>query len=368
MSNSNGNQVVRQVIDADSIRADAGKLLSSGVNDDSGEESRFEKIGYTYGELSKLDLPLRKEIIYGLGRGEVGLLNSVNNAGKTTLLRNLMITLCIGIPFPPFGNSQSPKKVAFIDLEDTLAFLRKDLNIMLKRFPEKDRALLNDNAFLICDYIDKRGEGLSLSNPKHLALLTQNLKIFKPDLIIVDTIGSAFQIRDENNNAEVRHSIMRPLKKLAKDVDSALKATHHIGKPKSEEGQTKETSFRGRGASSFADMSRLVLNLEKNYVNDCVTLQCAKVKGPKFDDVKFKLNPEARWFEALGESKEDNGYRFFLQMLNDGDTYKTGELVKKFEQVIPERTVKRYLEKAVENKDFQKIKRGVYQRISALST
>ena len=52
-------------IDAEAVRQEAQELL----------ENDFEKIGFTFGELLEKDLPPREEIIFGLARGEVGLLN-----------------------------------------------------------------------------------------------------------------------------------------------------------------------------------------------------------------------------------------------------------------------------------------------------
>jgi RecA-family ATPase len=358
------NQIKQEnSIDADAIRAEfeifSAETAQTAETED--ETNDFEKIGFTYGELIKLELPPREEIIFGLGRGEVGLFNAVNNAGKTTVLRNLMISLGIGKPFLPFGNFSLPKRVAFLDFEDTLSFLRRDLSVMLTNFSDLEKSRFNDNALLICEYADGQGEDLSLSKLNHLAVLTENLIKFAPDLIIVDTISSAFQIRDENNNAEVRKFIMRPLKQLAKDVGAAVIATHHIGKPKAEEGQAKEASFRGRGASSFADMARLVLNLEKDSVDETVALICAKVKGAKFTDLKLKLNTETRWFESQGECREITNYSLLLEMFADGREYSTKEVVDEFNGVMSVRNTKSYLNKAVENKDLKKVRHGIYQ-------
>ncbi len=350
------------------IQAEFENFIANPVENDESEnqENKFERIGFTYGELIKLELPPREEIIFGLGRGEVGLFNAVNNAGKTTILRNLMVSLGIGKPFPPFGNFTLPKRVAFLDFEDTLSYLRKDLSVMLASFSDSERTRFKDNALLICEYTDGQGEDLSLSKLNHFGVLTENLIEFAPDLIIVDTISSAFQIHDENNNAEVRKSIMRPLKRLAKDVDAAVLVAHHIGKPKGEEGQTKEASFRGRGASSFADMSRLILNLEKNGIDETVSLICAKVKGAKFTDLKLKLNPETRWYESQGECREVTNYSLLMEMFADGREYSTKEVIEEFEGVMSARNTKSYLGKAVKNNDLKKVKHGIYQIVSNL--
>ncbi|HEX8734998.1 MAG TPA: AAA family ATPase [Pyrinomonadaceae bacterium] len=320
-------------------------------------KQEYENLGFTFGELLNLDLPPREEIIFGLGRGEVGLINAVNNVGKTTLLRNLTVSLCTGKPFAPFGNFNLPKRVAFLDFEDNLSFLRSDLSIMLRQFTESDRARLNDNALLICD-VSIDDEELSLSNSFHLYSITQRLKSFAPDLIIVDTISSAFQIRDENNNAEVRRFITRPLKTLAKDCNAGVIASHHIGKGKAEEGQTKEASHKGRGASSFADMSRLVLNLEKESVENRVILSCAKIKGQKFDSAILELDTNSRWFIAKGAKQEPSNYGLVIEMFADGNEYSTKQCVEDFNGIIPERTLKRLLNEAVTNGDLKKVSHG----------
>lgn len=303
------------------------------------QSSDVSAIGCTFGELSALDLLPREEIIFGLGRGEFGILNAINNVGKTTLLRNLMVSLCTGKPFPPFGNFNLPKRVAFLDFEDNLPFLRSDLSKMIAGFSDADKARLNDNALLICD-VRINDEDLSLSNSFHLFSITNRLKSFAPDLIIIDTISSAFQIRDENSNAEVRNFITRPLKALAKDCNTALLAAHHIGKAKSEDGQIRESSHKGRGASSFADMSRLVLNFEKDAIDDTVKLICAKVKGAKFTDLKLKFDLESRWFEAIGEYREVTNYSLLMETFSDGNDYSTKEIVQEFDGIMSERLIK----------------------------
>ena len=357
------NNLLMNVTDTENIK-DLLNRYSEKFKKLSEKSGSNENLGFTFGELATLDLPPREEIMFGLGRGEVGIMNAVNNAGKTTVLRNLMVSLCTGKSFPPFGNFNLPKRVAFLDFEDSLSFLRNDLSKMLWNFTDADKARVNDNALLICD-ARINDEELSLSNSLHLFSITNRLRSFAPDLIIVDTISSAFQIRDENNNAEVRKFITRPLKTLAKDCNAALIASHHIGKAKIEEGYSKEASHKGRGASSFADMSRLVLNLEKDGVDETVKLICAKVKGTKFTDLKLKLNSESRWFEAIGESREVTNFSLLMEMFSDGKMYSTKDVVEEFDGVMSERLVKSNLNQAVKRNDLRKVRHGIYQDFTA---
>lgn len=91
-------------------------------------------------------------------------------------------------------------------------------------------------------------------------------------------------------------------------------------------------------------------------------MNCAKVKGAKFTDLKFKLNFENRWFESIGESKEVTSYQLILEMFLDGNAYTTKEVVEEFEEVIAERTLKRLLDETVKRNDLKKIQRGIYQK------
>ncbi len=332
------------------------------------KKSDTQKIGFTFGELLALELPEREEIIFGLGRGEIGTINAVGNAGKTTLLRNLTVSLCTGKPFAPLGNFNLPKRVAFLDFEDTLTFLRQDLRVMLSAFSDADKARLNDNALLICD-VRLDDEDLSLSNTFHLAQITNRLKSFAPDLIIVDTISSAFQIRNENDNAEVRTFVMRILKRLAKDCNAGVIAAHHIGKAKSEEGAVREASHKGRGASSFADMSRIVLNLEKDAADPkSAILSCPKVKGQKFADTILKLDTETRWFKSAGEKHEPTNYEIVLEFFADGKEHSTKDVVSEFEGEMSERTVKGYIRQAEKRKELTKKSHGKYQKCKSADT
>ena len=70
--------------------------------------------GLTYRDLRALNLPPRREIVRGIAKGEIGLLNAINNAGKTTLFRNLSIAMATGRAFQPFVPSGKPMRVAYV--------------------------------------------------------------------------------------------------------------------------------------------------------------------------------------------------------------------------------------------------------------
>jgi len=85
-------------ITAYDIGEHARQLLSSNGHEPPDDENADAiKIGLTFRELNRLLLPSRDEIVCGLARCETGLLNAVTNIGKTTLIRNLALSLIRGV-------------------------------------------------------------------------------------------------------------------------------------------------------------------------------------------------------------------------------------------------------------------------------
>jgi RecA-family ATPase len=316
-------------------------------------KQKLSKIGYTFGELQELDLPKRNEIIKGLAPYENGLLNAVTNVGKTTLIRNLAISLILGLPFPPLSDGGKQYRVAIIDSEDTLSFLRYDVSNMSKNYTYEEKNLIRENLYVICD-ISFGDEDLKLNKQEHFNRIVSDLTEFKPDIIFVDTISASFAIRNENDNSEVKECVMKPLKRLAHLTKAAVLVSHHIGKAKIEDGATRENAHKGRGASAFSDLSRVVFNLEKDRVNDSVILSCAKLKGEKFDDTVLNYEKERRWFVPQVAQKVMTNYEILLSRLDSNRYYKRKEIEEIVADKITLSTLKRNLDIALERGDIQK--------------
>ncbi|HXH68736.1 MAG TPA: AAA family ATPase [Pyrinomonadaceae bacterium] len=327
-------------------------------------KSTLQKIGYTFGELQQLDIPKRVEIIRGLARGENGLLNAVTNVGKSTLIRNVAISLILGKPFPPLITSETRFRVAIIDSEDTISFLRSDIAKMIRNLPSEEKELIRQNLLLICD-VSFGDEDLKLNKPDHFNRILSSLNLFKPDIIFIDTISASFALRNENDNSEVKEFVMKPLKRLARYTNAALLASYHIGKAKLEEGTVRESAHRGRGASAFSDLSRVVFNLDKDKENNSVILSCGKIKGEKFADTILNYDKETRSFSIQVERKIQTNYEILLEAFADGKTFKRSELDQILD--IPKSTLTRSLRDAVENGDLSKSK-GIYSRNAQMHT
>lgn len=186
------------------------------------------KIGLTFGELLKLELPKREEIIRGLAKCENGLINSVTNVGKTTLIRNAGLSLVCGKPFPPITDSGRKMRVVIIDSEDTLVYLRSDISKMIADYSDADKQLVRENLLLICD-VSFSDEELRINKQEHFNLLVSTICDFKADIVFIDTISRSFVIHNENDNSEVKERVMITAQTPSKLTDTAVLAAHHIG-------------------------------------------------------------------------------------------------------------------------------------------
>ena len=289
-------------INHDYVKADTDRGQES-PKAGSGEESNaISGVYMSLDAFFSTELEEPEQMLFGLHRGEVAGLLAVTNYGKTTELYNTTLSIAGGEALWPLAPIvPKARRVFYIDSESPAARSRADLQTMIRGISNGKAA--RENFALVADAAIN-GSPLNLSRSDHFRHVTELAMAHRADLVVVDTAASAFELQDENSNAEVTRRVMNPLKQLAREVNCAVIFTHHIGK--SNETQMGEGAYRGRGASAFGALSRTVFTMERDAKkgHGYVVLNCAKVKGQPFEPVLLKLNPETRWFELCGEKPE----------------------------------------------------------------
>lgn len=308
------------------------------------------RISISWADLCQMEFPPRETLLHEIERGEVVMVAAITNRGKTTFMRNAAISLATGRDYLPLVKAGTPRVVYYADFETGLSRARADITKMLGKLPESDRALMATNFHLVADCrIDELP--LSLSNPAHLAFVEEDARRVGADVIIVDTVTVAFDFTDENNNAECTR-VMKRLIRLARQLNAVVIFLHHVGKAKQEEGQTAQNVHRARGGSALSGASTAIINLLPDpKADDVFTLECAKVKGEKFDDRLFKLNKETRWYEnagtgATGEAEPVPLYDQIVGIFN-GQPLKRADVMAAFPDLSAD-TIDRQLKKATE--------------------
>jgi replicative DNA helicase len=273
------------------------KLSEIGESDN--DRSPLQGVYPTLDDFFDAEIEEMESILTGAHRGEVASLVAMTNHGKTTLLLNVALSIAAGKSFPPIAPEVSnPRRVLYIDSESPAACAKADLQKM-SRYIDNNK-LARENFGIVVE-ASISGEPMNLSRPDHLKHIIKLAKLQRADLVIVDTVANAFDLQDENSNAEVTRRVIKPLIRLAREANCAVVFTHHIGK--ANETQTREAAYKGRGASAFGALPRTSFTIERdvNRGSGYIVLSCPKIKGKAFDPVLLRLNSHTRCFEACDD-------------------------------------------------------------------
>jgi hypothetical protein len=236
-----------------------------------------------------------KEILgFHMAKPDVAIISSVTNGGKTTLLRNVALCMAAGRPFMPFYEGNRPVRVIYFDFEDDWEDSQDDYLTMVKRFGPAEITHIDENLCMV-PMATLNGELFQFNTGTNTAI--QFIQDHQAEFVIIDNISAAYDINDENSNAEVRKKIIKPLKAMAYRTNSAFLFAHHFGKAKVETGSPNVHS--GRGASTLADLAKTVINMTGDVSNgepSVVTCSKRKRDGGQCYSESFKLTAD-RWFE-----------------------------------------------------------------------
>jgi hypothetical protein len=345
-------------------------LSNSKTEEEKVRNENIETFGISCRDFLEMDFPNPEKVMFGLGRGNLGLMIASTNIGKTTLALNLSLSAGRNKPFSPlFDENHKARKVMYIDGEATKADLQADIKKMLERCFPKEQELIKDNLCFICDE-ELSDEPLDLINPEHLRAVTEKAREFNPDLIIIDTLSALMTMEDENDNAKVKKEVIQPLKTLAKKANAGVLLLHHSGKF-IEGSPQAEDAYKGRGASAFGALSRVIFNLKPVKNSNKITLSCAKVKSGKFSPVAMELDENTRWFKVLNDVPKQDKIKSVTKyeqvvsfvrdtVMNTGRWVKRAEMIKALKGKVGRTTIDRKLDEAVENGDLINPEYGYY--------
>jgi hypothetical protein len=317
----------------------------------------------------EMSLPNPERVMFGLGRGNIGLMIASTNIGKTTLALNLSLSVAGNKDFSPlFNENYKARRVMYIDGEATKAELQADVRKMLESCSPEEQEFIKDNLCFICDE-EINGEPLDLANPEHLKDVMERAIEFKSDLIIVDTLAALITMEDENDNAKVKKEVIQPLEKLGRKANAGVLLLHHTGKF-IEGSPQAEDAYKGRGASAFGASSRVVFNLKKIKNSTKVILSNSKFKGEKFEPVEMELDKNSRWFKMTDNkvAQDDSTSKNYEQVVGIIRGFyekevKRANIMKTLKEKgieISESTLTRILEVAVTKADITKPRNSYY--------
>jgi hypothetical protein len=264
----------------------------------------------------------------------------------------------------PFYEGGRPIKIAYFDFENDAQDVQRDLKIMFDIFTDHEKFLLKKNLVVIPKGL-MGGELFQFNTHEKWAnsLISQN----GIEYIIVDNVSAAYDLNDENSNAEVTKKVIKPLLKMAYTNNAAFLFAHHYGKGKSSEIEAAGV-HAGRGASALQALSKTVFNMHGDVSKgEPVTVECAKRKsdgGQNYREV-FKLEKD-RWFHhttIVPPPPKRTAYqviRNYFQTVIYPDTVSTADVITKFESAFGADMIKKALTELYKDGFIERPKHGMY--------
>jgi hypothetical protein len=203
--------------------------------------------------------------------GEIG----KPKAGKTTLVRNLVLCVARGEPF--LDRATTKGSVIYLALEEKLSEVKRHF---------RDMGATGDEPIHVH----------AASAPQNaIAELKQIIDSFKPVLVIIDPLFLLVRVKDGNDYAEV-YGALEPIKNLARESGTHILCVHHSRKGGSDGGD----QILGSTAILASFDTALILNRGERYR----TLSSIQRYGVDLEETVLNFDKETRTF-SLGDAKMD---------------------------------------------------------------
>lgn len=210
-----------------------------------------------------------------LPTGGFSLLAGRPKGGKTTLARNLAISVAQGKDF--LSRSVQKGTVLYLALEEKRSEVKKHFRDMGASGDEDVRVFVSNAP------VDA------------LAKLREQTEQVKPVLIIVDPLLRFTRVRDGNDYAEVTQAL-EPLLMLARETGAHVLVVHHTGKGERQGGD----SILGSTAIFASVDTAMILKRGETYR----TIQTIQRYGQDLEEAVLTFDPVSRTI-GLGGTKED---------------------------------------------------------------
>jgi RecA-family ATPase len=213
-------------------------------------------------------------------RGANGAIVAEPKVGKSWAAIDLAVSLALGVEFMGFRIPR-PVKAALISREDNPSLTAWRLRHLFAGKDAENPDLLTTNL-----YVNSREQSkqLLLDNPEQMAELLADLRIVKPEFVILDVLN-VLHTAHENDNTEMRQVLAR-LDEIRREIGCAICITHHYNKAAS-----GSITQRMRGSSAIAGWCEFMVG---------ITIADAERKVRKMEfELKAAEPPEPiQWFIA----------------------------------------------------------------------
>ena len=266
----------------------------------------------------------QEPVLRSLYPGQWGIVAAVSNLGKTTMLFNLCLSLACGRPFLPITPDVSkPRRILYLDYEQRREDLQWNFLRMIQVLTPAEQVLAEENLQFVCPP-EMNGQPFIVSEPPAQKYLAELLKRERYDLCVIDTLGQATYLNDENSNSEIQKKVVTPFRRIANFSGCAILAIHHEGKGDNKSEGEHSAQFRTRGASALVSGARWQLSMipTKPEVKGRIKAKLTKEKDDTAKDwVEYEIDKQTRWFMPMARPivVVKSLHDLVVEVLQDGD-------------------------------------------------
>ncbi len=233
--------------------------------------------------------------------GGTSILGAKPKAGKTTLCRQLALSVARGEPFLGFRTAKGP--VLYLALEEKESEVKKHFKAM---------GALGDEPIYI----------YAASAPQAvLQELRAFVEVYKPMLVITDTLFRAARVKDSNSYSEVTNAL-EAISDLARETGAHMMCVHHMSKVERDDAD----GILGSTAITGAFDSILMMNRKK----DVRSLKTIQRYGQDMEETALSFDERTRRI-SLGQTTKENDSQEIARDLLDfsrecGPSFKIDDL------------------------------------------
>jgi hypothetical protein len=181
----------------------------------------------TLKELAAMPFPEPTWVVKDLlPQGALTLFSGREKSGKSLLMADMAACVSQGAPF--LQHASTPGTVILVPAEENL----RDIQDRLNRRLQDD----TDVPLLVLPVNDLEQGRLDLANPACISKIRAMVSTYQPSLLILDPLRELHDLAE--NEADAMGPLLRPLRKMAHELNVAVMLTHHMSKSGSSRGST----------------------------------------------------------------------------------------------------------------------------------
>ena len=219
--------------------------------------------------------------------------------GKSLFVGHLMYALACGKDFAAYENMQKGR-VLYLDFENGLG----EITDRIDRFHETFGRPADDEGFAVYSPANKEASVLDMRSEDGLKEVIANARGHNADVIVIDTLRTAFSGFDENRSqdwAVVNHVLLS-----LRNAGFSVIGVHHANKPQQASGSSSPTSGSEAGSTNQLTLLETQMRVTQIFPDtDEGRLRAEEVRGV-VDEAGWKTLDDMR---TRREDRDKEGYR-----------------------------------------------------------